>query len=273
MWAGPAQLTGPSSAQEEVGQRPKMVGPISAHNIFFFSFWAGLNPAQTLGLGQHWPGLYAMLIICRTWTVVHVLHATEMAAKMEVGGGEDYRERWSRIWSGGWADGFGGVTGVNGGRSRSRGKEKGFCRGEREEEAVTVSGVGWPACGWASYLWWRWWWGDRCEWWRWLKATMERERRERTAVKTGEQAGFFWFLDPNFSLLRTCNLLLFIGGGRGKSSLHEGKTFSPWFEWKNPDRPFKVCTSNCQIWQSKAARGGHFRPVVGAVLMFIGLNG
>jgi hypothetical protein len=34
-----------------------------------------------------------------------------------------------------------------------------------------------------------------------------------------------------------------------------------------------VCTSNCQIWQSKAARGGQFRPVVGAVLMFIGLNG
>jgi hypothetical protein len=76
-----------------------------------------------------------------------------------------------------------------------------------------------------------------------------------------------------FFLLRTWKLLLFIGGGRGQSCLHEGKLFSPWFEWKNPDRPFKVCTSNCQIWQSKAAQGGHFRPIVGAVLMFIGLNG
>jgi len=58
MWAGPAQLTGPSSAQEEVGQRPKMVGPISAQNIFFFSFfrpgwtqprhlgWANTGPAH-----------------------------------------------------------------------------------------------------------------------------------------------------------------------------------------------------------------------------------
>jgi hypothetical protein len=177
-----------------------------------------------------------MLIICRTWTVVHVLHATEMAAKMEVGGGEDYRERWSRMWSGGWADGFGGVTGVNGGRSRSRGKEKGFCRGEREEEAVTVSGVGWPACGWASYLWWRWWWGYRCEWWRWLKATIERERRERTAVKTGEQAGFFWFLDPQFLLAPNMKSAPIYRRWKRAILSSRGKNFQPLI-WMEESRP------------------------------------
>jgi hypothetical protein len=119
MWARPAQLTGPSSAQEEVGQ--------SQPRIFsFLVFWAGLNPAQTLGLGQHWPGPYAMLIICGTWIVVHILHATEMAAKMEIGGGEDYRERWSRMWSGGWVDGFGGVTRGTVAGVDHRGRKKDF---------------------------------------------------------------------------------------------------------------------------------------------------
>ena len=72
---------------------------------------------------------------------------------------------------------------------------------------------------------------------------------------------------------RPWNPSLFIGGGRGQSCLHEGKIFSPWFDWRHSNRWFKICTSNCQIWQSKAARGGHFRPVIGAVLTFIGLTG
>jgi len=39
MWARSAQLTGPSSTSEEMGQyRPKMVGPISTQNFSFF-FW------------------------------------------------------------------------------------------------------------------------------------------------------------------------------------------------------------------------------------------
>ena len=59
MWVGSAQITEP-------GINPEHSGPISAQNIFFF-----LGPRT-------------MLIICRTWTVVHVLHATEMVA--ETGG-------------------------------------------------------------------------------------------------------------------------------------------------------------------------------------------
>jgi len=61
--------------------------------------------------------------------------------KLQTGEGEDYRERWPQTWSGGWADGFCGVSGRNGGWSRSWGKEEGFCRVEREEETVTISGV------------------------------------------------------------------------------------------------------------------------------------
>jgi hypothetical protein len=78
-------------------------------------------------------------------------------------------------------------------------------------------------------------------------------------------------LNPNFSSLRTWNPPLFIGSW-GQSCLHEGKIFSPWCDWKNPNRWFKMYTLNYQIWQSKAARVGYFRPVPGAVLTFIGLN-
>ena len=65
-----------------------------------------------------------------------------MVAEMEVDEGAAHLTKKSRLWSGGFADGFGGVAGRNGGQIRSRGKEEGFCRGEREEETVIVSGVG-----------------------------------------------------------------------------------------------------------------------------------
>jgi len=82
MWAGPAQLTGPSSVQNKWANiGPKWLDRSRPRIFSFLVFWAGLDPAQTLGLGQHWPGPDAILIICRTWTVVHVLHATEMAAE------------------------------------------------------------------------------------------------------------------------------------------------------------------------------------------------
>jgi len=106
--------------------------------------------------------------------------------------------------------------------------------------------------------------GDRmCGW--------EGESRKRW--KQGRKDGFLSTLHLIFLSLRPWNPPLFIGGGKGQSCLHEGKIFSPWFDWKHPNRQFKVCTSNCQIWQSKAARGGHFRPATGALLTFIGLNG
>jgi len=53
-WAGPAQPTGPGSAQNcwaDFG--PNWVGPISAHKLVFSS---GPDPAQKAGLGQDQPG-------------------------------------------------------------------------------------------------------------------------------------------------------------------------------------------------------------------------
>ena len=56
------------------------LGP-TKFSFFFFIFWGRAGPSLTLGLGQYWPGPKSMLIICRTWTVVHVLHATEMVTE------------------------------------------------------------------------------------------------------------------------------------------------------------------------------------------------
>jgi len=67
------RIGGPTSAQNGWA--------ISTQNIFFFSFLGRAGPSPETWAGQHWPGPYAMLIICRTWTMVHVLHATEMAAE------------------------------------------------------------------------------------------------------------------------------------------------------------------------------------------------
>jgi len=63
--------------------RPKCLGRSRPNKFFFlfFYFWGRVGPSQTLGLGQYWPGPKSMLIICRTWTVVHVLHATEMVTE------------------------------------------------------------------------------------------------------------------------------------------------------------------------------------------------
>jgi hypothetical protein len=62
--------------------------------------------------------------------------------KLEVDGGAAHSKQESRPWLRGLAGGSGGVSTRNGGRSRSRGEEEDFCRNEREEETVAVSGVG-----------------------------------------------------------------------------------------------------------------------------------
>jgi len=161
-----------------------------------------------------------------------------------------------------------------GGRKMKKQKKK-ICRGEREDLAVaTPSPVRiWvrgeaetPSVGGGEMFLW--------DLQGLKKQRGEREEREPLdGRKTGEGADFLRCLDPNFSSLKPWNPPLFIGGGKGQSCLCRGKIFSPWFDWKNPNRRFKVCTLNCQIWQSKAAWVGYFRPVTGAVLMFIGLNG
>jgi hypothetical protein len=87
------------------------------------------------------------------------------------------------------------------------------------------------------------------------------------------KAVFLRFLDPIFFSFRPWNAPLFIAGGRGTFCLWWCQILAFGLVGKHPNRWFKVCTSNCQIWQSKAARVGYFRPVIGAVVMLIGLNG
>jgi len=54
-WAGPAQPTGPDSAQKVLSRlsAQEWIGPISAHKLVFSS---GPDPAQKAGLGQDQPG-------------------------------------------------------------------------------------------------------------------------------------------------------------------------------------------------------------------------
>ena len=103
----------------------------------------------------------------------------------------------------GWADGFCGVTGRNGGRSRSWGKEEGFCRGVREEKTVAVSGVedsrivvgmytygvaggGEAVCG---FFWW-----------------LERQREGERNYRNGAVGGWFFVnFGPDFLLPQIIN--------------------------------------------------------------------
>jgi len=108
----------------------------------FFNFWGRAGPAQTLGLGQHWPDPKAMLIIYKTWTVVHVLHATEMvtenrgrrrSSSLEAGVSAVIKRlswwflrRFCEKW---WSESFTGRRGR-------------LLKSEREEETMAISGVG-----------------------------------------------------------------------------------------------------------------------------------
>ena len=60
---------------------------------------------------------------------------------MEVDRGATHSKQESRSGSRDLAGGSGGVAVRNGGWSRSRGEEEDFCRSERDEEMVAVSGV------------------------------------------------------------------------------------------------------------------------------------
>ena len=88
------------------------------------------------------------------------------------------------------------------------GKEEGFCRGEREEEMVTVSGVrgrlvvGIYTCDVAGGGFFGGWSGG------------EREG-ERNCKNGAAEAGFLSTLDPIFPSLRPSMEPLFIGGERG----------------------------------------------------------
>jgi hypothetical protein len=61
MWAGPSSV---QNRWANIG--PKWLGQSRPRIFSFLVLSVGLDPAQTFGLGQHWPDPYAMLIICRT---------------------------------------------------------------------------------------------------------------------------------------------------------------------------------------------------------------
>jgi len=121
--------------------------------------------------------------------------------------------------------------------------------------------VGIATCGGAS--------GGEAGWW--LERRGEREW-EKNCKNRGRGVGFWPILDPIFSSLMPWNAALFIGGGRGTFCLQWCQIVAFGLVGKHPNRWFKMCTSNCQIWQSKAARVAYFRPVTGAIFTFIGLN-
>ena len=85
------------------------------------------------------------------------------------------------------------------------------------------------------------------------ESTVERECRERDLLQktTEEEAGFFLFLDPIFSSLRSSTEHLFIGSGRGSSRLHRGKISALDLVGKDPNRWFKVASLSCQIYRKR----------------------
>jgi len=86
------------------------------------------------------------------------------------------------------------------------------------------------------------------------ESMVERECRERLAAeKTGEEAGFFWFLDPILSSLGPSNPPIFIGGGRGQYFLQYRKISALDSDGKDPNRWLKVGMVHCQIVKSTAA--------------------
>jgi len=78
-------------------------------------------------------------------------------------------------------------------------------------------------------------------------------KQKKDCLQEIQKAGFRPTLSSFISSLWAWKLLLFIGLERGQSCLQWGKNISPWFDLSDPNRWLKVCTSNCQIWQSKAA--------------------
>jgi hypothetical protein len=81
----------------------------------------------------------------------------------------------------------------------------------------------------------------------------ERKKKEDCAEKkTGDEAGFFFILDPNFSSLRPSNPPLFIGSGRGQYFLHWRKIAALDSDGKDPNRWLKVGMVHCQIVKSAA---------------------
>jgi hypothetical protein len=88
--AGPAQTTGPDSAQNcwaDLG--PKWVGPISAQNKKHIIFWARPGPEDRAGPGSAWPkpkrggrNYFPPTPACRTLLVLHAGKEKEMNARM-----------------------------------------------------------------------------------------------------------------------------------------------------------------------------------------------
>jgi len=92
----------------------------------------------------------------------------------------------------------------------------------------------------------------------------ERRKREKSWLGT-ENGCFFQHFDPIFFFFMPWNPPLFIEDGRGQSCLHRRKLSALNSVRNDRNRWFKVGTMNCQIWQLKAALGGHFKPAPGTL--------
>ena len=229
MWVGSAQISGS-------GTNPENNGPILAQHIF--SLFFGPGQTRPIRLGHNWPDPKLMLIICRTWTVVHVLHATEMVAEnegcrrsgsLEAGVSAVIRRLcwwfWWRRWEEWWPE---SITGE--GRRIlqrwERGRNGDCFRNEGDQRVVglaTCGGAGGGSNG-----------GGR--------------EGETNCRNEGRGAGFLPTLVPIFSSPRPGNPPLFIGGGREQSCLYQEKISALDSVGKDPNHCLKVGILSCQIW-------------------------
>ena len=116
-----------------------------------------------------------------------------------------------------------------------RGTMAGVVHGEKRKTSAEMREMkkrwvfqvwGWPACGWASYLWWSW-------WWLWLVAGMTgRERERKKTTETGQKGWFLADFGPDFLLPQAMKSTCIYRRWKRAILSSPGKNFQPliWLE-------------------------------------------